>query len=193
MSYDGTYTDIAPGFVSIPGFINRVDIRETKQDIDYRFRPKRGWIVDWGPSLVTRHDFDHTGLRLDTDYSPYLSIQGRGQTSIYLRPYEELRERLRREPEISAASTYTDRATAERVVGTAIAEAGRKLAAWESRTGRRPNLVLDYKDSLGQPIGRSQMRGQRSAQPCDEAVIVLRWDERRNRYYVLTSYPEARR
>ena len=95
LSYDGTYTDITPGFVSIPGFINRVDIRETKQDIDYRFRPKHGWITDWGPSWVTRYDFDHTGLRLDTDYSPYLSIQGRGQTSIYLHPYEETRERLR--------------------------------------------------------------------------------------------------
>ncbi len=94
-SYDGTYNDISPGFVSEPGFINRVDIRELNQELDYRFRPKKGWIVDWGPSLVTRYDFDHTGLRLDTDYTPYLVIQGRGQTQIFLRPYEELRERLR--------------------------------------------------------------------------------------------------
>ena len=34
------YNDISPGFVSIPGFINRVDIRETQQEADYRFRPK---------------------------------------------------------------------------------------------------------------------------------------------------------
>ncbi len=94
-SYDGTYSDISPGFVSVPGFINRVDIRETTQEVDYRFRPKHGWIVDWGPSLITRYDFDHTGLRLDTDYTPYFAIQGRGQTLIILRPYEELRERLR--------------------------------------------------------------------------------------------------
>ncbi len=94
-TYDGTYSDITPGFVSIPGFINRVDIRETQQEVDYRFRPKSGWIVDWGPSLTTRYDFDHTGLRLDTDYYPYMAIQGRGQTIIYLRPYEETRERLR--------------------------------------------------------------------------------------------------
>jgi hypothetical protein len=94
-SYDGTYNDISPGFVSIPGFINRVDIRETTQEVDYRFRPRKGWVVDWGPSLTARYDFDHTGLRLDTDYVPYLAIQGRGQTLILLRPYEELRERLR--------------------------------------------------------------------------------------------------
>jgi hypothetical protein len=95
LTYDAQYNDISPGFVSIPGFINRVDIREIKQEVDYRFRPKHGWVVDWGPSLNTRHDFDHTGLRLDTNYAPYLAIQGRGKTIIYLRPYEELRERLR--------------------------------------------------------------------------------------------------
>ncbi len=94
-TYDGIYNDISPGFVSIPGFINRVDIRETVQEADYRFRPTKGWIVDWGPSVVARYDFDHTGLRLDTDYIPYFVIQGRGQTLITLRPYEELRERLR--------------------------------------------------------------------------------------------------
>ena len=95
LTYDGVYNDISPGFVSVPGFINRVDIRETQQSVDYRFRPKKGWIVDWGPSVNTRFDFDHNGLRLDTFYAPYLSIQGRGQTLIILRPYEEQRERLR--------------------------------------------------------------------------------------------------
>ena len=93
--YDGIYNDVTPGFVTIPGFINRVDIRETTQQARYRFRPQKGWIVSWGPSLNLRYDFDHTGLRLDTDYAPYLAIQGRGQTFIYLRPYQETRERLR--------------------------------------------------------------------------------------------------
>ncbi len=94
-NYDGTYKDISPGFVSIPGFINRVDIRETHQDADYRFRPKQGWVQSWGPSVNLRYDFDHTGLRLDTFYAPYLSIRGRAQTQIWLRPYTEFRERLR--------------------------------------------------------------------------------------------------
>ncbi|MCU1301391.1 MAG: hypothetical protein JWQ87_1675 [Candidatus Sulfotelmatobacter sp.] len=94
-SYEGIYDDISPGFVTMPGFVNRVDIRELYQIIDYRFRPKKGWIVDWGPSLNQRYVFDHEGNRLDTDYNPYLAIQGRGQTVIYLFPYEEFRERLR--------------------------------------------------------------------------------------------------
>jgi hypothetical protein len=94
-AYEGTYNDITPGFVTVPGFINRVDIRESKQEARYRFRPKKGWILSWGPSLNVRYDFDHTGLRLDTDYAPYFLVQGRGQTFIYVTPYEETRERLR--------------------------------------------------------------------------------------------------
>jgi hypothetical protein len=94
-AYEGIYDDISPGFVTVPGFVNRVDIRELYQTADYRFRPRKGWVVDWGPSLVQRYVFDHEGTRLDTDYAPYLVVQGRGQTFIYLFPYEELRERLR--------------------------------------------------------------------------------------------------
>jgi hypothetical protein len=94
-SYEGIYDDISPGFVSVPGFVNRVDIRGLYQSADYRFRPKKGWIVDWGPSLKQRYVFDHEGNRLDTYYDPYLAIQGRGQTIFYVLPYEELRERLR--------------------------------------------------------------------------------------------------
>jgi len=94
-TYDAMYDDISPSFVTVPGFVNRTDIRYSYQEADYRFRPKKGWIVDWGPTLMNRYVFDHTGLRLDTDYTPYLAIQGRGQTFIFLFPYEELRERLR--------------------------------------------------------------------------------------------------
>jgi hypothetical protein len=95
LSYEGIYNDITAGFVTVPGFVNRTDIRETTQEADYRFRPKKGWIVDWGPSVFVRYDFDHRGLRLDTDYAPYFAIHGRGQTVVILRPYEEKRERLR--------------------------------------------------------------------------------------------------
>jgi len=105
----------------------------------------------------------------------------------------QLAERLRREPGISAASTYTDRETAERAVGAAIANGGGMLAAWEHRHGRRPNLVLHYVDRAGESVGRSLARGQQHSVACDRAIVVLRWDERTEHYYVLTSYPETAR
>src|SRR5579871_3835006 len=95
LTYDGVYTDITPGFVSIPGFVNRVDIREVTQEFDYWLRPRKGWVVNWGPTVNVRYDYDHTGLRLDTFYSPSLVVQGRGQTTIFLSPYTDFHERLR--------------------------------------------------------------------------------------------------
>ncbi len=94
-NYIGSYQDVSPGFVTVPGFVNRVDIRGVYNTIYYRFRPRKGWLLAWGPSLIQRYVFDHEGNRLDTYYDPYLRIEGRGQTHIWLSPYIELRERLR--------------------------------------------------------------------------------------------------
>src|SRR3982751_6500897 len=88
----------------------------------------------------------------------------------------DLAERLRREPRISAASTYTDRAAASRAVAAALDSSTGQLAPWSRRHGRRPNLVLHYVGRNDQ-LGRSLARGARAAVPCTGAIIVLRWDE----------------
>jgi hypothetical protein len=94
-NYVGTYQDVSPGFVTVPGFVNRVDIRQFNNLVYYRFRPKKGWILNWGPSMIQRYVFDHEGNRLDTYYDPYFKVEAGGQTLFYFDPYEELRERLR--------------------------------------------------------------------------------------------------
>ena len=104
----------------------------------------------------------------------------------------ELAERLRREPQISAASTYTDQSTASRAVTGALEGSSGELSSWSKRKGSRPNLVLRYMSRDG-PVGRSLARRARTAVPCTRAIVVLRWDVRRDRFYVLTSYPEADR
>jgi len=102
---------------------------------------------------------------------------------------EDLRERLAREPEITGASTYTDRRTAEHVVGAAIAQSQDRIERWLSRPGGHRNLVLDY--DADEPIGRTMNRGEIHSQPCAHALVVLKYAGR-NDYYVLTSYPECR-
>jgi hypothetical protein len=103
----------------------------------------------------------------------------------------ELAERLRRERDISAASTYTDADTARRVVAQAVAQSHDRIESWASRSGNRPNLVLHYGDRGGEPIGRSLARGRRRTDPCTRALVVLRWSNRDGQWFVLTSYPEA--
>ncbi|MEP6592635.1 MAG: RNase A-like domain-containing protein, partial [Acidobacteriota bacterium] len=105
----------------------------------------------------------------------------------------QLARRLRQEAQISAASTYTDRATAEAVVGSALAASSSRVNAWMKRAGPRPNLVLHYSGHTRQPIGRSLSRREGTPVACESALVVLRWDERRSRFYVLTSYPEVDR
>ena len=105
----------------------------------------------------------------------------------------ELADRLRHQPDISAASTYPDLQTAETVVGAALARERSRVATWSARRGSRPNLALHYKSPGPQPIGRSWRRGKIAPESCFEAVVVLRWDVPRGAFCVLTSYPEVAR
>ncbi len=104
----------------------------------------------------------------------------------------QLADRLRRE-NVSAASTWADELTARRTVALAIQQSRDRIRAWESRQGSRPNLVLNYVQPAGPPLGRSMRRRDPVSRTCDRAVIVLRWLERDRRWIVLTSYPETRR
>lgn len=95
LSYDGIYNDISPGFTTAAGFVNRVDIRDMRHIFDYRFYPKNGPLVSWGPSLFTDHVWAHDGTRLDTYYSSALVFHLKGQSYVSLYPYVTYRERLR--------------------------------------------------------------------------------------------------
>ena len=101
----------------------------------------------------------------------------------------ELRERLDRERNITGASTYTDRATAEQAVGAAIAHSQERIQRWLDRSGGHPNLVLDYDSDV--PVGRTINRGESQSRPCAHALVVLKYSGPSD-YYVLTSYPECR-
>lgn len=104
---------------------------------------------------------------------------------------DQLRERLRHERNISAASTWSDRATADRAVGVALEQNRSKIDRWLGREGSHPNLVVDYDGDPSHPIGRSLRRDADQPEPCAHATIVLRWAPP-DSYYVLTSYPECR-
>jgi hypothetical protein len=103
----------------------------------------------------------------------------------------QLRERLAREPGISAASSYTTQALAERTVARTLTRNVVRVTTWMARSGSRPNLALDYRGARDEILGRSVRRG-RDPVDCTAAIVVLKWDGQRS-YYVLTSYPEPAR
>ena len=97
-----------------------------------------------------------------------------------------LADRLRREPNIPAASSYPDETTAERVVARTLADNQVRVNEWMARSGPRPNLVLEYHGEA--PIGRVLTRGADASHPSALAMVVLKWSNEHN-YFVLTSYP----
>jgi hypothetical protein len=131
------------------------------------------------PSAGTGQRYD---LSRDEDRGGHTLRKHVGRTD------DELRQRLQRERNISAASTWTDRTAAEETVAAALrAERGR-IESWQRRSERRPNLALHF--DAGHEIGRSLVRDATQVVPCTEAVIVLRADG--EGFYVLTTYPETR-
>lgn len=101
----------------------------------------------------------------------------------------QLHERLQRERNISAASTWTDLETAECIVAEALAAEHGRVDNWMRRGYPRANLALHY--NARRVIGRSLRRAEDATEDCTSAVIVLRADGP-DRFYVLTTYPEAR-
>lgn len=101
---------------------------------------------------------------------------------------EQLQERLQRE-HISAASSWTDRETAEVTVAEALRSQRDRIESWTQRGYPRPNLALHY--NAGRTLGRSLRRGEAQTVSCKNAVIVLRADGPSS-FYVLTTYPEDR-
>ena len=100
---------------------------------------------------------------------------------------DDLRSRLERESDISAASTVTDRAAAERSVAAALSKGKQQVTTWENGTFRQ-NLVLRV--TMPDVIGRSLRRGDSKVKSVKSAVVVLA--KSGGDWFVLTSYPEDR-
>ena len=94
-NYEGTYKDISRGFTTLPGFVNRVDIRDFSNEFDYRFRPNSGPLLAWGPSMHTDWVWGHDGTRLDLLTDPSFVFRFKGQSFLNVYPYTDFHEQLR--------------------------------------------------------------------------------------------------
>jgi hypothetical protein len=89
------------------------------------------------------------------------------------------------EPGISAATSFSDRATAERVVAATLERERRRVERWLAEG--RGNLALDYRGGPGEIVGRTLPRDAASSRSTGDARIVLA--KSGSTFRVVTAYP----
>ena len=82
--FSSKYTDRSAGFRSDMGFIPRVDIRELKDLVSYRWRPNRRGIVSWGPQVLLSRNWNHAGTVQDWSVEPAFQIELPRMTTLML-------------------------------------------------------------------------------------------------------------
>ena len=142
------------------------------------------------PSASPKKPAEHSARSAGRDLSLDDARGGHTLKKHVGRSDQDLRERLQREHKISAASTYTDRHTAEVFVAGCLEDNHVRVQQWLDQE-RHPNLALDCIGDPAWPLGRTLHRGQSRPEPCSNATLVLKWTPPLD-YYVLTSYPDCR-
>jgi hypothetical protein len=102
--------------------------------------------------------------------------------------YEDLATRLAKEPRIDAASSFTDRATAEKAVAETINANQAKITDWLA-SGRNTPLPISH--TMSEPVGISVPRGVPVGIPASSVKVILVRDASfPDGYRILTGYPE---
>ena len=87
-SYQLDYTDIGKDFVTTLGFIPRTDIRQATQFVTYRWRPKTGALLSYGPNSFVQATWDHTGQLQDWSVRFPFEMNFKSQTGVFVRRTE---------------------------------------------------------------------------------------------------------
>lgn len=104
---------------------------------------------------------------------------------------QDLIHRLQNQKKISGASRFKDRKTAERVVQAALTdkENQEKIQTWLENRNNRRNLVVSYRGSPDEVLGRGLRRGDTQVQDMRQSAILVLKKDHQGDYYILTGYP----
>ena len=101
---------------------------------------------------------------------------------------EDLSARLASDKDIDAASSFTDKATAEKAVAETIETNQAKIDSWLASGAKRP---LAISQTMDEPVGISMPRGAPAASPTSSVrVILVRDASFPDGYRILTGFPK---
>jgi hypothetical protein len=81
-AFASSYVDRSPTFSAPLGFIQRVDIRQTQNHAGYAWRPDKGPILSYGPSITVSADWNHRGSLQDWSGLADWSVSFKGPTEL---------------------------------------------------------------------------------------------------------------
>jgi hypothetical protein len=89
-SYQLDYLDIGPEFRTVLGFVPRTDIRQATQFMQYRWHPKSGALVSYGPNSFAQATWNRAGELQDWLVRFPFEINFKRQTGIFGRRAESM-------------------------------------------------------------------------------------------------------
>jgi hypothetical protein len=90
LAYQVDYTDIGKDFQTALGFVPRTDIRQATQFATYRWYPKSGRVISFGPNSFLQATWDHTGQLQDWTVRYPFEVDFKGQSAIFVRRQESM-------------------------------------------------------------------------------------------------------
>jgi hypothetical protein len=108
--YRARYIGFTPDFAAPLGFVRRVGIHEIKQDLQYKWRPKRRAVVSYGPSLEVLSNWDRRGRLQDREIGAGFQVKLTRETEVEITRTEtfELFERTGFRPQSTQVSFNTE-------------------------------------------------------------------------------------
>jgi Domain of unknown function (DUF5916) len=85
LSYVVDYSDIGRDFRTTLGFVPRTDIRQATQFAAYRWYPKSGRVLSFGPNSFVQGTWDHTGQLQDWTVRYPFEMNFKAQSGIFAR------------------------------------------------------------------------------------------------------------
>ena len=86
--YSVFYSDRSPSFRTALGFVPRTDIRQIEQYGEYRWRPREGPVVAYGPNTYLRLNWDRQGRLQEWIVRFPFEIHLKGRTQVFVRRVE---------------------------------------------------------------------------------------------------------
>ncbi|WP_051529945.1 RNase A-like domain-containing protein [Anoxybacteroides tepidamans] len=175
---------LQPAYAGV-GPTSRIWMNEAKDASLHMIKKAKSKVIDKGTSNVKPKDFSPLapggGLAAHEARGGHLIARHVGKTDA------ELLQRLKDNPKITGASTFKDRATAEKVASEVLNDPNNQkiIQAWLSNPKAKSTLVLPYQGT--EIIGRGVQRGSTTVEYMTNAKIVLKKDGAGN--FILTGYP----